>query len=279
MIADTHSPTEVRVSAFLITFNNERTVERALRSVAWADEIVVVDSHSTDRTREICARCGARILEKHWPGFRDQYQFAADQCAHRWAVFIDADEEMSPDLADEMQRELAVNFARPEAVRVAGFHGHRRTFYLGRWIEHGSWVPDHEIRLYDRELGRWEGGLHAAVKVRGPEAHLRNFYYHYTHEDFADHLRTIDRYTTNAAEDMIRSGKRFSLLQLLLKPPARFLRDYVFKRGFRDGLPGFVIAVSTAFYVFARLVKVWESQEKRACMPGPDAPRPRPPKP
>ncbi len=257
-----NSPTTVPVSVYMLTFNNARTVERALRSLAWADEIVVVDSHSTDATREIAGRHTSRIIERDWPGFRDQYQFAADQCRNDWALFVDADEEFPPALVDEMRAELAANQERPETERVFGYECHRRTWYLGRWIMHGGWVPDHEIRLYDRRRGSWQGGLHAKIHINGKTAFFRNFCRHYTYADIADQLRTIDRYSATAAKDMLEAGKRFSWLHLLGNPLWRFCRDYFLKRGFLDGFPGLVVAVNTAFYVFIKHARLWELQRR-----------------
>jgi len=253
---------EVPISVYMITFNNARTVERALQSVKdWADEIVVVDSFSTDDTPEIVRRYTSRFEQRPWPGFRDQYQYASEQCRNDWVLFIDADEEISPALAREIREELARNEERSESEKVRGYECHRRTYFLGRWILHGGWVPDHEIRLYNRRFGRWAGDLHAKVHVDGRVAFLRNFYYHYTYKDIADQIDTINRYSSTAAEDMERAGRRFSLLHLLFRPPARFVRDYILKGGFLDGLPGFIIAVNTMFHVFAKHAKLWEKRK------------------
>ncbi len=245
-----------KVSVYIITYNNERTIERCLRSVTWADEIVVVDSYSTDRTLEICRRYTDKIYQRRWTNYREQYQFAADKTTNRWIMFVDADEEVSPELAREIQEEIAKNDGR-----WAGYIAHRRTYYLGRWIKHGGWYPDYEIRLYDRSRGKWEGGLHAKVKVDGEVKVLKNFYFHYTYKDISDQLRTIDRYSEVAASDMWKEGKRFSLFDLLLRPPFRFFRDFILKRGFLDGFPGLIIAVLTMFYVFIKYAKLWEIEK------------------
>ncbi len=260
----------------MITFNNARTVERALKSVVdWADEIVVVDSFSTDDTPAIVKDYAGTFQQRPWPGFRDQYQFAAEQCRNDWVIFIDADEEISPALADELREAVARNQACSEGLRVRGYACHRRTYFLGRWIRHGGWVPDREVRLYDRRFGRWAGDLHAKVEVQGRIALLRNYYYHYTYADIADQISTINRYSTTAAQDMDRCGRRFSLTGALLHPPARFLRDYILKRGFLDGLPGFIIAVNTMFHVFAKHTKLWERQRApRSFPPEDDHPAP-----
>ncbi len=264
-----------KLSAYMITFNNARTVERALRSVrSWVDEIVVVDSFSTDETPEIAKKYADRFLQRQWPGFRDQYQFAADQCAADWLIFIDADEEVSPRLADEIQTELRRNAERPDSARIRGYYGHRRTWYLGRWIRHGGWIPDYEMRLYHRNHGRWEGGLHAKIEVHGKTAHLRHFYYHYTYAGISDQILTIDKYSTVAAGDMENAGRRFVLFRLIADPPARFVRDYFLKLGFLDGLPGLIIAVNSAFHVFAKHAKLWERLAAPPALPPEDAPPP-----
>jgi glycosyltransferase involved in cell wall biosynthesis len=263
------APNHIPVSAYMITFNNGRTVERALKSLHWVDEIVVVDSFSTDATVEIVKRYATRFEQRQWPGFRDQYQYASDLCRHEWRLFIDADEEIASRLAEEMQSELSRNAERPETERISGYQGHRRTFYLGRWIMHGGWVPDHEIRLYHRDKGSWKGDLHAKVHVDGPEADFAHFYYHYTYADISDHIQTVDRYTTTAAEDMVRNGKRFSWYHLFGNPLVRFLREYLLKGGFLDGMPGFIVAVNSMYYVFMKHAKLWEVQRVTAREPDP----------
>jgi glycosyltransferase involved in cell wall biosynthesis len=245
---------EPRVSVYMITYNNEETIERALKSVTWANEIVIVDSFSNDRTVEIGRKFTDKLFQRKWPGHRDQYQYAADLTTHEWIMFVDADEEVSPELAEEVRRELGGG-----AEEVKGFFVYRRTFYLGRWIRYGGWYPDGEIRLYRRDKGRWEGGLHAKVVVNGKVRSLKNQYLHYTYRNISDQIQTIDRYSQIAVEDMLESGEKFSLLKLLLHPPFRFIKEYLFKSGFRDGMPGFIIVVATMFFVFIKYAKLWES--------------------
>ena len=247
----------VKISVCMITFNNARTVERALASVApWADEIIVVDSFSTDDTPAIVRRFTDNFEQRAWPGFRDQYNYCIGKARNEWVVFIDADEEIPPELAREMQQ-------RPQRDqgRYAGYIAHRRTFYLGRWIHHGGWVPDCEIRLFRRDSGAFAGGLHANVKVAGRVGEFENFYHHFNYRDLADQIDTINRYSATAALDMQREGRAFSFLDLLLRPPFRFIKEYVFKQGFRDGMAGLVIAVSTMYYVFVKYAKLWELEK------------------
>lgn len=241
------------ISVYMITYNNERTVEKALKSVTWADEIVVVDSFSHDKTMEICRKFTDKVSQRKWPGHRDQYQYAADLTTHEWVMFVDADEEVSSELAKEIRETL-----NAEAEGVDGFFVYRRTHYLGRWIRYGGWYPDGEIRLYRREKGRWEGGLHAKIEVDGKVKSLKNQYLHYTYRNISDQIQTIDRYSRIAAEDLCQKGKKFSFFKLFFHPPFRFIKEYVLKSGFRDGLPGLVIAISTMYYVFIKYAKLWE---------------------
>jgi len=237
----------------MITYNNEETIERALRSVTWANEIVIVDSFSNDRTVEVGRKFTDKIFQRKWPGHRDQYQYAADLTTHEWIMFVDADEEISPELAAEIRQEL-----NGKLEGVDGFFVYRRTFYLGRWIRYGGWYPDGEIRLYRRNKGSWEGGLHARVVIKGTVKSLKGKYLHYTYRNISDQIQTIDKYSRIAAEDMLQQGETFSLFKLLFHPPFRFIKEYFFKSGFRDGLPGLVIVISTMYYVFIKYAKLWE---------------------
>lgn len=247
------------VSVCMITFNNSRTVEKALKSVAsWASEIIVVDSFSTDGTFEIAKKYATISEQRPWPGFRDQYNYCISKAKNDWVIFLDADEEISKELAEEIAERLEL-----DAGAYDGYIAHRRNYYLGRWIMHGGWVPDSEIRLFRKSKGAFAGGLHANVQVQGRVGELKHFYYHYNYRDIADQIDTINRYSLNAAQDMLREGKRFSLFDLLLRPPARFIKEYLLKRGFLDGLPGLVIAVSTMYYVFAKYAKLWELEQEK----------------
>jgi len=242
------------ISVCMITFNNGRTVEKALKSVvSWASEIIVVDSFSTDDTPDIVKRYTDNYEQRQWPGFREQYNYCISKASYEWVVFIDADEEISEGLALEMRERIGQDNGAYD-----GYIAHRRTYYLGRWIMHGGWVPDYEIRLFNRNKGRFEGGLHANVKVSGAVGELVNYYYHYNYRDISDQIDTINRYSDNAASDMCKDGKRFSLIDLIFRPPFRFIKEFVFKAGFKDGLPGFIIGISTMYYVFIKYAKLWE---------------------
>jgi len=244
---------KIPVSVYVLTYNNRRTIEGCLKSLDWAEELVVVDSLSTDGTHEVCQKYTEKVYQRGWTGHRDQYQYAADLTTRDWIMFVDADEEVPLELAEEIRRILDEG-----AEGFDGFLVYRRTYYLGRWIQYGGWYPDCEIRLYRRNKGRWEGRLHAKVAVDGKVGSLKNQYLHYTYRDISDQIQTIDKYSRIAAEDLARSGEKFRLFKLLFHPPFRFIKEYFCKSGFRDGLPGLIIMVSTMFYVFMKYAKLWE---------------------
>jgi glycosyltransferase involved in cell wall biosynthesis len=246
---------KVPVSVYVLTTNNRRTIEPCLKSLSWAEELVVVDSFSQDGSYEICKQYTNKTFQRSWTGHRDQYQYAADLTTRDWIMFVDADEEIPPELAEEIRAEIS-----RKANDTDGYFVYRRTYYLGRWIRYGGWYPDGEIRLYRRSKGRWEGGLHAKLVVDGKIGVLKNQYRHYTYGNISDQIQTIDQYSKIAAQDLLESGEGFSLLKLLFHPPFRFMKEYFLKRGFLDGIPGLIIAVSTAYFTFIKYAKFWESR-------------------
>jgi len=246
-----------KVSVTIITRNEAADIEAACESVAWADEIVVVDSGSTDETAAIARRRGARVEERGWPGYIAQKNYAASIAAHDWILSLDADERVTPDLAAEIRSRLS-----GEPVEHA-FRVPRVTFHLGRWIRTTDWYPDYQTRLYDRRSAEWTGRyVHEAVTVRGGTGQLRGELQHYAYRDIADHLETIDRYTTLAATQMHEDGRRATALDLALHPLFAFLRNYIVRGGIRDGATGFLISRMNAFYVFLKFAKLWELQRK-----------------
>lgn len=246
----------MKISATVITFNEERNIAAALESLSWADEIIVVDSESTDKTTEIARRFTDSIFVRPWPGYSAQKNFAADQCRYDWVFNLDADEQVSQKLASEIEQLKLSD--EPEA---SGFEMPRLAFYLGRWIKHSGWYPDYKLRLYNRKMGRFHGDfVHESVQVEGRVQKLDGDIHHYTVRNASDHHLRMDRYTTLAAQEMFVKGKRISSARLLLSPISAFIRSLIFKKGFLDGVPGLAIACFAAQYVFLKNLKLWEMQ-------------------
>jgi len=221
----------------VITKNEEKNLPRALASVAGlADEIVVVDSGSTDGTVALARRAGARVVERAFTDYSDQKNFAAAQAAHDWILNLDADEELSPALREELgrwkeQAPAAVAYAMPRKAR-----------YLGRWIEHSGWYPDPKVRLYRRDHARFAGRLHESVETAGAVGRLDADLYHHAFDTVEQHCAQVEAYAALAAQHAFSEGRRQWLLPMLLAPPWMFLRTYVLKRGFLDGAAGWAIA-------------------------------------
>jgi len=244
-----------KLSVTVITFNEAADIGPALESARWADEIVVVDSGSTDDTVGIARRFTNRVIVREWPGYGAQKNVAAAMASNDWILSLDADERITPSLATEIGRLLA---GTPGA---AAYEVPRVTWHLGRWIRSTDWYPDHQLRLYDRTRARWSGAyVHEAVHVDGAIGTLTQEIQHYAYRNLSDHLETIDRYTSLAARQMREAGRTAGWLQLAGHPPLAFVRNYVARGGFRDGQAGFVISVMNAYYVFLKLAKLWELQ-------------------
>jgi glycosyltransferase involved in cell wall biosynthesis len=242
------------LSAVLITYNEERNLPAALESVRFCDEVVVVDAGSTDRTREIAAAAGARVLRNEpWPGFVAQRNLAADAARHDWVLAVDADERVTPGLRDEIQALRAAGFDR------SGYRIPRLAHYLGRWIRATDWYPDAQLRLFDRARGRWQGSLiHESVRVRGSVGRLRNDLHHYPYEDVAHHMRKIDSYTTLWAREAFAAGRRTGTLETAGATSWAFFRNYVLRGGFRLGGVGLHVSLLNTHYTHAKLAKLRE---------------------
>jgi len=240
----------VKISATIITLNEERNLPRAIESLRCADEIVVMDSGSIDRTVEIAQKLGARVIEGPWPGYANQKNRAAEEATHDWILSLDADESLSEALEGEIWQ-LKKNGPQCDAYTMP-----RMAQYLGRWIRHSGWYPDRKIRLYDRRKARWVGAfVHESVKVDGTVGHFESNLLHFTCNSLSEHLKTMDRYTTLAAEQMLSQGEKVTWARLVLEPPWTFFRTYVVKLGFLDGVEGLAIANMAAVYNFLKYAK------------------------
>ena len=259
-----------KLSVTIITKNEAAHIVAALESAAWADEIVVVDSASTDETAAIARRYTDRVVVREWPGYAAQKNYAASIAGHDWILSLDADERITPALADEIKATLG---GPPAAL---GYRVPRVTWHLGRWIRTTDWYPDYQLRLYDRRAAAWTGRyVHESVSVDGSVGRLRGELQHFAYRDVADHLETIDRYTTYAARQMHEGGRRAGFLQIAGHPPLAFVRNYLLRGGVRDGVPGFIISALNAYYVFLKFAKLWELQHVTSATETPSTQRDR----
>jgi glycosyltransferase involved in cell wall biosynthesis len=251
----------MKISATIITFNEAENIRAACESVSWADEILVVDSESTDATRDFAAACGARVITRSWPGFSAQKQFAADAAAYDWIFSLDADERAS----EELTASVAALRNTTESQLAGGYRIPRRAFYLGRWIRGGGWYPNYQLRLYNRGLGHWGDRLihESVVMNNGARIEtLRGDILHYTARDAAHHHRMIgERYAPLSARQMFVEGKRTSPWRIAAAGPFAFLRSFVLKGGIRDGVAGLSIANFAAYHDFLKHLTLWELQQ------------------
>ena len=253
----------MKISATIITLNEEENIREALASVDWADERIVVDSGSTDKTCEIAEAAGARVIRNDWPGFARQKQFAAEQAQHEWIFSLDADERVSAELADS----IAALKKLSDEQRADGYRIARRSFYLGRWIKGGGWYPDRQLRLYRKARGRWaDRHIHESVRM-DEDARVENLagdILHYSMRDSAQHHLMIgERYAPLGALQMFEEGRRTSRLRIATAAPIGFIRSFVLKGGFRDGLAGLTIARFAGHHDFLKHLMLWEMQRSQ----------------
>ncbi len=241
-----------RISACVVTFNEKEHIEECLKSLSWCDELIVVDSHSTDGTQEIARGLGARVIERDWPGFGPQKEIAVAEASHDWVLCLDADERVTPELESEIKALRAKGFSGAVGYRIP-----RMSHYLGRWIRHGTWYPSRQLRLYHRAHGSWGGhSPHEKVILDGLPANLKGDMLHYTYRSFIDHQNKIASYTTTMAEGLYARGKRATTLDLVTHPTWRFFNFYILRRGFLAGWQGLMLAYLTAHYSRMKYAKL-----------------------
>jgi glycosyltransferase involved in cell wall biosynthesis len=254
----------VKISVTIITFNEEAKIADAMRSVYWADEVLVVDSHSTDNTREIAAELGARVIERNWAGFADQKQFATDQAGNDVIFSLDADERVSDELAAEIKK-----IKESDNLAFDGYTIPRLSIYLGREIRHGSWYPDRQLRLFDRRKANWKQVvIHESVQIQpgATVGQLNGDIIHKSVDSIKHHAKMlVERYAPLGAQAMYERGKRTSALQIAAAGPVAFAKDYVLKAGFLDGVPGLTIAAFSAYHAALKHMMLYELQSGAGC--------------
>ncbi len=240
----------MKISATIITYNEQANIARAIESLRSCDEVVVVDSGSSDRTVEIATNLGARVIDMQWRGFAGQKNFAAESATYDWILSLDADEALSESLEAEIWH------IKKNGPAYDGYTMPRMAQYLGRWILHSGWYPDRKVRLFNRTKASWVSEfVHESVKVRGAIGHLESNILHYTCSSLSEHIKTMDRYTTLAAEQLIAERRRVQWTDLLFDPMWTFFRTFVLKLGFLDGMEGLAIAYMAALYNFLKYAK------------------------
>jgi glycosyltransferase involved in cell wall biosynthesis len=272
-VQDSGSSTAKRlpVSAFIVAFNEEDDIAACIHSLAFCDEVVVVDSFSTDRTREICESLGARVYERAWPGYREQKAFGLQAVQHNWVINLDADERVSPELRENILEILAQEYRRETEgdaklpAPCSGYEMNRVVYFLGRWWRHGGWYPEYRVRFLRRDRTVWGGtDPHEKPIVEGRIGRLEGELQHYTYKNLSEQFDQLHRFATIAAEQDYRRGKRASLVRLLLNPLLRMIKFYLIKRGYREGIAGLVVAVAEGFYTFMKYAKLWELKHAEA---------------
>lgn len=251
------------LSLVVITLNEEHNIERCLRSVPWASEILVVDSFSSDKTVPLAEKCGARVLQEKWRGYGPQKEWAVQQATYDWILSLDADEALSPELSQEI-----INLW-PRLEADTGYLCPRKSFHFGRWILHGGWYPDYQLRLFNRIQSQWTTStIHEKVKAK-LEIKLKSPILHWVFHNFSDQVLTNDKYSSLQAQELNQRNKKFLLSKLIIKPMSKFFETYFWKLGFLDGLPGFMISVSAAYSVFMKWGKLWEIERSQDGQSGP----------
>ncbi len=260
------SPPEKKssISACIISLNEEQNISECIDSVAWCDEVIVVDSFSEDRTPEIARRQGARVIQNEWPGNVAQKNLALDAAKCEWVIALDCDERVTPKL-----KEAIVDIIS-SAQDVYGYFISRKIFYLDRWLEHGGWFPEWRLQLFRRNSGRWAGiDPHGRVRVEGRTGRIppggrgvnAAVILHYSFNSLSHQLKVLDRYTEIQAGELYRSGHRANPVDLVVKPLWRFLWTYILRWGFLDGAAGFHMASNHAYAAYMKYAKLWEIQK------------------
>jgi glycosyltransferase involved in cell wall biosynthesis len=252
---------DMKISAVIITYNEEDRLPDALASLeGMADEIVVVDSYSTDRTTEIAGAARARVWQNCFEDYSRQKNFAMAKAGHEWVLNLDADERVSP----ELKRAIIALKESNAPAGIAAFAVKRKTFYLGRWIRHSGWYPDRKVRLFQRDAASWQGLIHEKLLITGKTAFLPGDILHFTYRNINDHVRRINNYSSLQAKEIITNKKKFLFCRAFFLPGITFTKHYIVKLGFLDGFAGIVIALLSAWSTALKYLKALELKKMGA---------------
>jgi glycosyltransferase involved in cell wall biosynthesis len=245
-----------RLSVILITYNEEDNIQNCLDSVKWADEIVIVDSKSTDNTVKIAKKYTKNVFIKDWIGYSENKNLALEKCTGDWVLWIDADERVMPDLAKEIKSIIDSN--PPEH----GFEMARRAYFLGKWIKRCGWYPGYVLRLFKKEHARFsDSKVHEGIELNGDKGRLNYDLLHFTDKDLDHYLWKFNRYTSYAAQELAENGRSGGIAAILFRPFFAFIKMYFFKQGFLDGVEGLMLCLLSSGYVAMKYAKLWETQK------------------
>lgn len=251
----------MKLSVVIITLNEEDRLEDALKSCTQvADEIIVLDSYSTDHTIEIAQKYGAKIYYNHFTDYGSQKNMALEKAAYPWVLNLDADERISETLEQQI---LELKKKADHEIPVDGFRINRKTFYLGRFIKHSGWYPDRKLRLFRKDKSHWQGRIHEGLILNGTTAPMKGDILHYTYRDMSDHIARLNKYSRMQAEDLVARGKKLLYLRAILLPPITFTRFYAWKLGILDGFPGFIIALVSSWSTAMKYLKAIEIKKNQ----------------
>jgi len=268
------------LSVAIITHNEEDNIRNALESVKWADEIVVVDSGSTDTTLQICREYTDKVYSTEWTGFADTKQKAVNLTTHQWVFVLDADERVTKELKEEILsivKNISSDRNYPSPIpfpdvsgegiwgRVDGYYVPRKNYFGKRWIKHSGWWPDYTLRLFRREKGAFEPReVHEAIKINGATGYLKNPLEHHTYKNVGDYLKRMERYSTLAARELFKNGHKANLIDIMFRPVVTFCKMFFLRLGILDGFYGIILAGLYSFYTFSKYSKLWEMGKRTA---------------
>jgi glycosyltransferase involved in cell wall biosynthesis len=241
------------ISGIIICYNEKDNIEECLRSILWCNEVIVVDAYSTDGTDEIVKRYPVKLFLNKWEGFSAQRKFALTKVINDWVFVLDADERCTPELKEEILKVMG-------SPKAAGYKIPRKSFFLGKWIKHSGWYPDYKLRLFNRNKVNVSNHLvHERYDIKGETEKLKNDILHYTVTELGKFMEKVNYYSSLSAEEK-KNKKRIGFLHLLFRPVYSFLREYVFRLGFLDGVHGLLVAYFNMVTNFLTYSKIWRLQ-------------------
>ncbi|MBI5476072.1 MAG: glycosyltransferase family 2 protein [Ignavibacteriales bacterium] len=246
-----------KISVIIITHNEESNIEECLKSINWIDEIIIVDSQSTDKTVSLAQNYTKNIFIKEWLGYSAAKNFALQQCKYDWVLWLDADERITPELAEEIKEIINI-----QNNNYSGYEVARRAYFLGKWIKHCGWYPGYVTRLFKKENVKFDdSAVHEKIIINGEISRLKNDLLHFTDDNLYHYLHKFNRYTSLAVEDLTRSRKIFSIYDIIVRPTFLFFKMYFIRKGFLDGMHGFILSLLSASYVFVKYAKLAERKK------------------